>query len=243
MVEWNGSSPRGWGTHRDRSRRDPGERFIPTRVGNTFSIMRLAHARTVHPHAGGEHRDPVVPDAAHHGSSPRGWGTHPRKVARVLAERFIPTRVGNTLSRSSSCASSAVHPHAGGEHGKQIPHNRSGRGSSPRGWGTPIGYPIPYATQRFIPTRVGNTTPIPVSTAWTPVHPHAGGEHSHGTCGYPWAGGSSPRGWGTPSVTPSEAPTVRFIPTRVGNTRADARPTSRSPVHPHAGGEHLLIIA
>ena len=51
--------------------------------------------------------------------------------------------------------------------------------------------------------------------------------------------GSSPRPWGTPKRSPWMPDMGRFIPTPVGNTRETAADTTRSPVHPHARGEHF----
>ena len=71
-----GSSPRPWGTHRQRHRRAGCQRFIPTPVGNTAQADRRRGRAAVHPHARGEHRR----------ASARRCGTR----------RFIPTPVGNT---------------------------------------------------------------------------------------------------------------------------------------------------
>ena len=50
-----GSSPRVWGTHMTAFDITDGERFIPTRVGNTWTPAFLPVRGTVHPHACGEH--------------------------------------------------------------------------------------------------------------------------------------------------------------------------------------------
>ena len=80
--------------------------------------------------------------------------------------------------------------------------------------------------RRFIPTRVGNTSP------------------ARGNVLVP-AAGSSPHAWGTRILSGSARGRIcsRFIPTRVGNTRlrpsfALSRP--RPAVHPHTRGEHAI---
>ena len=132
--------------------------------------------------------------------------------------RFIPTRVGNTLT---IFATGAPRP-----------------GSSPHAWGTPVHVCPVDETGRFIPTRVGNTLrPIYLSPA-TPVHPHTRGEHLRALPVEAVALGSSPHAWGTPDHNLSKDTSGWFIPTRVGNTAAFPEHTRPGPVHPHTRGEH-----
>ena len=51
----HGSSPRGWGTPLPTLQQQTDQRFIPTRVGNTFNLWRYWIDISVHPHTGGEH--------------------------------------------------------------------------------------------------------------------------------------------------------------------------------------------
>ena len=70
-----GSSPRAWGTHRPMAGMVPGQRFIPTGVGNSFpATLRRSH-RAVHPHGRGELVAEIDWQIEQHGSSPRAWGT------------------------------------------------------------------------------------------------------------------------------------------------------------------------
>ena len=78
-VANDGSSPRRWGTrdpHRTDGRRN---RFIPTQVGNPSFVSTAVGASSVHPHAGGEPHPNVVIDGCFDGSSPRRWGTPPKR--------------------------------------------------------------------------------------------------------------------------------------------------------------------
>ena len=75
----------------------------------------------------------------------------------MLANRFIPTRVGNTGNAYPSSVCITVHPHASGEHGDWGFLLASTSGSSPREWGTPGLRLLDLTIIRFIPTRVGNT--------------------------------------------------------------------------------------
>ncbi len=54
-----GSSPRAWGTRAERAAVRGLSRFIPTRVGNTSSRWLHITNAPVHPHARGEHSDPL----------------------------------------------------------------------------------------------------------------------------------------------------------------------------------------
>ena len=172
-------------------------RFIPTRVGNTLTLVAICPGATVHPHACGEHLPSPPGPLTHHGSSPRVWGTRPMAQGHATSIRFIPTRVGNTGAPPQRPACPAVHPHACGEHQSCKRRLCKQSGSSPRVWGTRRKIqPIP-ASLRFIPTRVGNTIFGRYGPINRAVHPHACGEHccysiaTHKPCG------SSPRVWGT----------------------------------------------
>ena len=112
-------------------------------------------------------------------------------------------------------------------------------GSSPRLWGTPVRTRHRPRSRRFIPTPVGNTCSSSTRYSCKPVHPHACGEHGAGQKSHRFDGGSSPRLWGTRARCRCAAVCVRFIPTPVGNTARAPALGRRSPVHPHACGEHL----
>jgi hypothetical protein len=137
-------------------------------------------------------------------------------------------------------AAGAVHPHACGEHSAPSSPLLSSCGSSPRVWGTPLGNGAFYFTDRFIPTRVGNT-----ATEWcwcraATVHPHACGEHFPAKNPFHARPGSSPRVWGTHLLAAGNGFCRRFIPTRVGNTSVSLVSSMSIPVHPHACGEHAI---
>ena len=172
------------------------------------------------------------------GSSPRPWGTHARLRDRRQEHRFIPTPVGNTVGHGRTLLRQPVHPHARGEHDAEANALLLRAGSSPRPWGTPQHLVAGFAEQRFIPTPVGNTAPLPSTGVQVPVHPHARGEHFMPRYYYRRNNGSSPRPWGTRGVAPRCVRDGRFIPTPVGNTAAISVSCRAMPVHPHARGEH-----
>ena len=166
-------------------------------MGNTRWPRRGRRARTVHPHACGEHFSFKNPLSIMYGSSPRVWGTHKTVPGYSNAARFIPTRVGNTLQIVKLTVEQPVHPHACGEH-LRVPCDRCfANGSSPRVWGTQGGLVFAATIIRFIPTRVGNTFGREIPCLLYTVHPHACGEHVHGRKARRKNSGSSPRVWGT----------------------------------------------
>ena len=131
-----GSSPRLWGTLTHEVFINLNSRFIPTSVGNTFTISVTFSAVSVHPHVCGEHlyfidnKQPLI------GSSPRLWGTLFKSLNHVQFLRFIPTSVGNTVPCGMPHRLQPVHPHVCGEHCMKSFMPLSPPGSSPRLWGT-----------------------------------------------------------------------------------------------------------
>src|SRR3989304_487570 len=135
------------------------------------------------------------------------WGTLQAPPSQQLTQRFIPTHVGNTQTKSSARRLLTVHPHACGEHIIFVPVLNFVHGSSPRMWGTRIQYWEPEEIDRFIPTHVGNTLRLPPVSHSRSVHPHACGEHAIFKNHRRLNRGSSPRMWGTPSKDiPSRRP-------------------------------------
>ncbi len=172
------------------------------------------------------------------GSSPRAWGTLMRQARQVSLQRFIPTGVGNTSFGEHRNVGWAVHPHGRGEHARCRGSSRFNPGSSPRAWGTRAAPCLNQPQGRFIPTGVGNTACRRAPKARNSVHPHGRGEHGASRSGHDYAGGSSPRAWGTPHWPTPVRAICRFIPTGVGNTTAYAARRDYRAVHPHGRGEH-----
>ncbi len=148
-------------------------------MGNTTRTAFGTTTVTVHPHACGEHA--YMPLQAGHasGSSPRLWGTHLESAERTPKYRFIPTPVGNTLSKPQAPSVLSVHPHACGEHVPSLKVSQPSYGSSPRLWGTLDITAGITNYERFIPTPVGNTIEYLPSLEVRSVHPHACGEHQY----------------------------------------------------------------
>ena len=77
----------------------------------------------------------------------------------------------------------------------------------------------------------------------TTVHPHVRGEHLTGWSMWSAIRGSSPRPWGTSTITRLDKDNSRFIPTSVGNMPGGQNGYTRGPVHPHVRGEHRFEMA
>ena len=150
--------------------------------------------------------------------------------------------MGNTCDKTSGSCRSSVHPHACGEHNKNLLALYFGYGSSPRLWGTPRVGQRQRRERRFIPTPVGNTSESFFVDRLTTVHPHACGEHMGNMSCSTVKTGSSPRLWGTLQRSRLSSRNIRFIPTPVGNTRPAPDRDTSIPVHPHACGEHVYVV-
>ena len=146
------------------------------------------------------------------------WGTRGQACAAMTSTRFIPAYVGNTRERRCTRNGDAVHPRVCGEHPRTWTARLRGRGSSPRMWGTRQAERHQFDLRRFIPAYVGNTFPSRQRGLLPAVHPRVCGEHMDLKVGSEYAGGSSPRMWGTPEQVMRMTPRQRFIPAYVGNT-------------------------
>ncbi len=133
--------------------------FIPTRMGNTSPMSLPQSLLPVHPHTHGEHISDVLAPIVVAGSSPHAWGTRLDQGPFPLVQRFIPTRMGNTACSFFRISWYSVHPHTHGEHIRNATTNAPTIGSSPHAWGTLLSTGICGLNWRFIPTRMGNTSP------------------------------------------------------------------------------------
>ena len=151
---------------------------------------------------------------------------------------LIPTGVGNTMLMVSSMKTSRAHPHGCGEHCSRKCAVRTGKGSSPRVWGTLGTGGRATSARGLIPTGVGNTRALCPGSTCPWAHPHGCGEHTRTSRTRSTSTGSSPRVWGTRRSPTESDSRGRLIPTGVGNTRRVLLRGIRAPAHPHGCGEH-----
>ena len=180
----------------------------------------------------GKHKDIAA------GLSPHLWGTLEQDKQNRVAERFIPTPVGNTPNQRRPASEGAVYPHTCGEHAPQASFYVDEGGLSPHLWGTLPRLELAADRRRFIPTPVGNTAPSPPRSGPAPVYPHTCGEHLAAVLARSAACGLSPHLWGTRLQLCACHFVKRFIPTPVGNTSTLPTGSWSPSVYPHTCGEH-----
>ena len=134
-----------------------------------------------------------------------------------------------------------VHPHSRGEHRIKSQLVPSYTGSSPLARGTLSENHACPQFARFIPTRAGNTSRLPITLRICSVHPHSRGEHFLGLQPRSRIDGSSPLARGTQERCERGQRQIRFIPTRAGNTSMIPIPSPGITVHPHSRGEHKIL--
>ena len=173
---FDGSSPRVWGTLKTISGTASGYRFIPACVGNSVVQFLTGQKFSVHPRVCGELACSGTGPFWSTGSSPRVWGT-PFDIPRLMCwNRFIPACVGNSMIRLISSCQGSVHPRVCGELPCPGTAGRTAVGSSPRVWGTHCRSGRPRSTARFIPACVGNSFAIFRMAVIFAVHPRVCGE-------------------------------------------------------------------
>ncbi len=166
-------------------------------MGNIYCCRKQRSIKPVHPHVCGEHYFQSLQNIEKCGSSPRVWGTLLIKHLNNNVSRFIPTCVGNMSHIFKTFTHRTVHPHVCGEHYFSRYLHVTPHGSSPRVWGTFLPNRQFKASERFIPTCVGNILFIKKLNPEFSVHPHVCGEHCSSLGATSSQNGSSPRVWGT----------------------------------------------
>jgi len=114
-LQAHGSPPHAWGILKLIQMKSDGERFTPTRVGNSFCISTHSFTYSVHPHTRGEFVEAAGSNFFLHGSPPHAWGIRIFKQYEQQHNRFTPTRVGNSGDVNTHTKLMTVHPHTRGE--------------------------------------------------------------------------------------------------------------------------------
>ena len=156
MPTLRGSSPHTWGIRPAVRLVKRVLRFIPTYVGHTFGGTTQPAPSAVHPHIRGAYPSRTNSRPSGFGSSPHTWGIHQIIESVIAPDRFIPTYVGHTASRSARILSKtgssphtwgirtlggnatgfgSVHPHIRGAYILDAMEDMRMVGSSPHTWG------------------------------------------------------------------------------------------------------------
>ena len=173
------------------------------------------------------------------GSSPRGRGKRPPRIAWGSQTRLIPAWAGKTATGVSSPSLPWAHPRVGGENEPHACHCRAWRGSSPRGRGKPAHVTRFTRCRGLIPAWAGKTCRWGQSWLIIAAHPRVGGENPVTVGDNAKQFGSSPRGRGKPPVQTSLVPTAWAHPRVGGENRRCRRMTwACSGSSPRGRGKH-----
>ena len=108
-------------------------------------------------------------------------------------------------------------------------------------WGQDAPRGAALVGSRIIPTRVGTSRRIVVSSRFQEDHPHACGDKLFTLSRRACISGSSPRVWGQAHYHKGFRPCVGIIPTRVGTSGSENTANTVSGDHPHACGDKLMF--
>ena len=211
-----GPSPRGRGSLRGRRVPRCSSGAIPARAGEP---RRRAWGRWPmggHPRAGGgawrcENRSCRPP-----GPSPRGRGSHRRRLPGHRGRGAIPARAGEPPPNPRHEGLGGGHPRAGGGAPKNASFKPDGKGPSPRGRGSRWRRDGRSRNGGAIPARAGEPLlrPRPPFRWWG--HPRAGGGARRVPLPGTPHGGPSPRGRGSLSEARPNVEAIGAIPARAG---------------------------
>jgi len=151
--------------------------------------------------------------------------------------RFTPTRVGNSIPIPKWAKQYTVHPHTRGEFLQITIEVIRHVGSPPHAWGILPSSSKNVKSERFTPTRVGNSYYLTGSDSLFAVHPHTRGEFCAVAIGISNGHGSPPHAWGIHLKSTYQDFKPRFTPTRVGNSNTSPVIFTDVTVHPHTRGE------
>ncbi len=129
-----------------------------------------------HPHAYGDKKRIFLICTMNTGSSPRVWGQDQNVVSDILSFRIIPTRMGTRRRKRQRRGNHQDHPHAYGDKLIDCHILDYCVGSSPRVWGQAKSVVLPAVRLRIIPTRMGTSGTVGLTTSFGGDHPHAYGD-------------------------------------------------------------------
>ena len=156
----------------------------------------------VYPHVCGAAKSGVVAATVCGGLSPRVWGSRWWGIVDSVGARSIPTCVGQPDTQLMFHLRDEVYPHVCGAACTSSVVTPSGKGLSPRVWGSLVSTLLDTSPPRSIPTCVGQ--PGAEYHLWRPaeVYPHVCGAATHWCHHSRRKHGLSPRVWGSLYLIP-----------------------------------------
>ena len=191
-------------------------RNIPTGVGRSGMRSISSSCGTEHPHGRGEKDAAFLWLGRALGTSPRAWGEERLQKLLMVCCRNIPTGVGRSQDRPSSCRRTSEHPHGRGEKDAASASSVRFIGTSPRAWGEETESNMKLPKKRNIPTGVGRRVHPPRRGPRRSEHPHGRGEKVMNGKEILALFGTSPRAWGEEEIGDTPSGIRRNIPTGVG---------------------------
>ena len=135
----------------------PGIRIIPTYVGSTHPVDRLATQNTNHSHVCGINSPYRTSLKIRDESFPRMWDQRSLRFSLSERRRIIPTYVGSTIASRIARTSESNHSHVCGINSMTFAKSTTGNESFPRMWDQPDQKVGQLIADRIIPTYVGST--------------------------------------------------------------------------------------
>ena len=154
---------------------------------------------------------------------------------------IIPAYAGSTLQGRAKTCQYRDHPRVCGEHALAGGTSESGKGSSPRMRGAPLGSVKVLALGGIIPAYAGSTSGAPPAATRRWDHPRICGEHHGRMRPARRFRGSSPHMRGALPIAYISEAVAGIIPAYAGSTRLMYFDVGYQWDHPRICGEHLVI--
>ena len=175
-----GPSPLVRGKRYCRRVRNPENRSIPARAGETGPAPRTARHRRVHPRSCEGNMRLICSGSRGGGPSPLVRGKRAHTTAQGLNHGSIPARAGETTGETSCPFVPQVHPRSCGGNGTKKPNPGSKTGPSPLVRGKLNTLELPDTNLRSIPARAGETAWSQLAASGGKVHPRSCGGNAQG---------------------------------------------------------------
>ena len=190
----------------------------------------------VHPRACGGNLTAFGTKSVLDGPSPRVRGKRFQSSSRLMRERSIPARAGETATNPRTRSRRWVHPRACGGNPSLARFLGGGEGPSPRVRGKLKPADRRIESRGSIPARAGETRRSSRPGSCRRVHPRACGGNRILNLNQFADGGPSPRVRGKQDVGRPAVRRIRSIPARAGETCVGCHNTGERRVHPRACG-------